>query len=291
MTFRYLEIFLCVCDTGNMTAAAKKLYIAQPSVSQAIMELEKYYGVKLFERLGKKLFITQAGQKLMAYARHIINLQAEMEKEMLEIKSHPLIRVGASMTVGTCILSDIVADFYNNNPGVRIASVVDNTKIIEEMLLEDKIDLALVEGAIHSPNLITRPFMDDELVLICSPEHQWAGLDYIERPAIMGAGFIVREEGSGTRELFETVMRENGVNWHPTWVCNNSETIKNAVTADMGIAVISQMSVKREVANKQLSMLRIKNINFKRQFVIVYHKNKFISAKMQAFLDYFSNSQ
>ena len=171
MTLRHLNVFLCVCDEGNMTVAAEKLHIAQPSVSQTIAELEKYYQVKLFERLGRKLYITIAVQKLITYARHIINLNKEADDVMREINHHGVIRIGASITVGTCILNDIIGQFIKNNPQVKIISTVNNTKIIEEMLLVDQLDVGIVEGKIHSSGILHAPFMADELVLVSSVSH------------------------------------------------------------------------------------------------------------------------
>ncbi|MEA4961016.1 LysR family transcriptional regulator [Lutispora sp.] len=285
LTLRHLKIFLWVCNTGNMTAAAEKLYMTQPSVSQAIAEIERHYEVKLFERLGKKLYITLAGKRLLSYANHIINLNEEIEREMRELRNNGSIRIGASVTVGTYVLSEIIKEFRKVNPIAKIQSIVDNTKVVEEMLLDDRVDLGLVEGIIHSEDLIANPFMNDELVLICNPEHDWAKTGYIEPSQIDGAGFIVREEGSGTRELFDSLMRANGVKWYPTWICNNSETIKNAVEAGMGISIISKMSVEREAADGKLVIVDIKGIGFKRMFNFVYHKNKYISDTMISFID------
>src|SRR5690554_380974 len=104
MTFRHLKIFIAVCDTLNMTAAAKSLYMSQPAVSQAIGELEDYYGVRLFERLSRKLYLTQAGEKLLGYARHMIRMNEDIEKEMKSLQETGLIRLGASVIIGATVL-------------------------------------------------------------------------------------------------------------------------------------------------------------------------------------------
>jgi DNA-binding transcriptional LysR family regulator len=278
ITLRHLLIFVKVCDTGNMTAAGEELFMTQPSVSQAIAEMEKHYGVKLFERLGKKLYITNAGKELLAYARHMIKLQQEMEKVMREEKTTGgLLRIGASVTVGTCILTGIIQEFKKVNPDLQIETVVDNTEVIEDKLLADEVDIGLVEGRIHSRDLIADPFMNDRLVLIGGPQHPWKDRADIEISELNGAPFIVREKGSGTRELFESVMITHGVQWSQAWVCTNAETIKNAVAAGMGLAVISEMIVADEIQSGKLSMIVINGISFERKFNIVYHKNKFLA--------------
>ena len=289
MTLRHLTIFLCVCDEGNMTAAGAKLYIAQPSVSQAIGELEKYYNIKLFERLGRKLFITMAGQKLMTYARHIVHLSKEAEDAMREINQNGVIRIGASVTVGTCILNDIIVEFSKHNPYVKIISAVNNTKIIEGMLMTDELDIGLVEGKIHSPGIKSQPFMDDELVLVTGTSHPLAKKTRVKLADIDNVDFIVREEGSGTRELFESVMASKSLNWQVAGVYNNAETIKNFISAGLGISVISRMAVEKEVNRKELVIINIEGLSFKRQFLIVYHKNKFISPILQKFIQVCNN--
>ena len=284
MTLRHLTIFLCVCDEGNMTAASKKLYIAQPSVSQAIGELEKYYNIRLFERLGRKLFITLAGQKLITYARHIVHLNKEAEDAMREIHHNGVIRIGASVTVGTCILNDIIEEFSKHNPNVEIIATVNNTKIIEGMLLLDELDIGLVEGKIHSQVLKSQSFMDDELVLVTRTSHPLTKKTSVILADIDNAGFIVREEGSGTRELFESVMASKGLNWQVTGVYNNAETIKKFISSGLGISVMSRMAVEKEVQRNELAIVEIEGVSFKRQFSIVFHKNKFIVPVLDNFI-------
>jgi len=284
MTLRHLMIFLCVYDEGNMTAAAAKLYIAQPSVSQAIRELEKYYNVRLFERLGRKLFITVAGQKLVTYARHIVHLSKEAEDAMREIHQNAVIRVGASVTVGTCILNEIIIEFSKQNPHVKMTASVNNTTIIEGMLLADELDIGLVEGKVHSQVVVSQYFMDDELVLVTSISHPLTKKSRVKAADIDNMEFIVREEGSGTRELFESVMRSKGINWKVVGTYNNAETIKKFVSTGLGISVISRMAVKKEVERNELAIVQIEGVYFKRQFSIVHHKNKFIVPVLDDFM-------
>jgi len=285
MTLRHLRVFLCVCDEGNMTVAAEKLHIAQPSVSQTIAELEEYYNVKLFERLGRKLFITIAGQKLITYARHIVNLSKEAENVMREINDNGVIRIGASVTIGTWILNEIIRDFMKYNPNVKIISEVHNTKIIEGMLLMDQLDIGLVEGKIHSPGIVAKPFMDDELVLVCSSSHSLGKQKKIKASKLENMEFVVREEGSGTRELFESVMFNKGIDWQIVGVYNNAEAIKNAVADGLALTVISRLAVQKEVKRKELEIVEIEEMDFKRNFLIVYHKNKYLSPIVTKFME------
>lgn len=286
MTLRHLTIFLVVCDEKNMTAAAEKLHIAQPSVSQAISELERHYNLKLFERLGRKLFITVAGQKLLSYARHILNLSNEAETAMQEIFEKGIIRVGASVTIGTCIFHRLIGDFIQNNAHTKIAPSVNNTRIIENMLLLDQTDIGLIEGNVHSQFLVVQPFMKDELALVTAPGHPFAAKGKIAAAELNHAEFLVREEGSGTRELFTSVMASHGISWQTGGVYNSAEAIKDAVAAGLAITVISKMSVQKEIARNELAIVTIDDLKFRRQFSLAYHKNKFITPSLAKFIQH-----
>ncbi|AWI05994.1 LysR family transcriptional regulator [Clostridium drakei] len=285
MTLRHFKIFVAVCDKMNMTKASDTLFMSQSAVSQAISELENHYGLRLFERLSKKLYITQAGEKLLSYARYIIKLNIELENEMKTLNEKGSIRIGASVTVGAYVLPKLVSHFQRENTEVDIQVYEENTTKIEKMLLHDEIDLALVEGETTNSDIINKPFMNDELVLICGSNHRFSKLSYIEPHELENEKFIIREEGSGTRKTFEDKMIENQLTWQVAWVCNNTDTIKTAVVEGLGVSVISRNSVINELDSRILCEIPIKGIKFKRQFKIIYHKNKYLTEIMQRFMN------
>ena len=206
MTIRHLKIFIEVAESGKMTAAAEKLFISQPTVSQAIRELEEYYGVLLFERLNRKLYITEAGKKLLSYAKIVVRQYDTLEEKMFSLNKVEKIRIGATVTVGECVLSDIINRLRKENPRVTIYSYANNTEIIEEKLLNGEIDIGIVEGKVKSNDLIVIPEMKDRLVLICSTDHPFAKKRTINIKELNDQEFAMREKGSGTRELFENYM-------------------------------------------------------------------------------------
>ena len=166
MTIRHLRILMAVADTGQMSAAARQLYITQPTVSQAIADIEAAYGVRIFERLSRRLYITPAGAQMLDYARHIVASFDEMEERMRSAAQNPLLHVGATITVGGSVMPDIVSGFEARYPESRIHVTVDNTVRMEELLLKSLLDVALMEGAVKSSELLTKPVIRDELVLI-----------------------------------------------------------------------------------------------------------------------------
>jgi DNA-binding transcriptional LysR family regulator len=284
LTLRHFKIFVAVCDTMNMTAAAEGLFMSQSAVSQAIAELEKHYDVRLFERLSRKLYLTQPGQKLLSYARHIIRMNAEVENDMKALHKNGFIRLGASVTVGAHVLPKLVAQFKKESPQTDIEVFEDNTENIEKLILQDKIDIGLVEGDTTSPDILNQSFMDDELVLICGVNHRFANLSAVEPQELEQEEFIIREKGSGTRKTFEDRMTANSLTWKVIWTCNNADTIKMAVAQGLGVSVISQLSVANEVASGLLCQLTVKGIRFNRQFKIIYHKNKYLTEPMKQFI-------
>jgi DNA-binding transcriptional LysR family regulator len=193
-----------------MTGAAKILYMTQPSVSQVISELEKEYGVHLFERLNHRLYLTAAGEQLRLYANQIMHISEQAKKELADLGEGGLIRIGTSLTIGTYLLPGIINTFCQKMPKAEIFTRVDNTSVIEKLILEDQLDLGLVEGPIHSPFIREEAFSDDELVVICGPGHSLWGRTIIDTNDLAGNAFIIRESGSGTRDIFERVMSELG---------------------------------------------------------------------------------
>ena len=277
MTIRHLRIFICVCEENNMTRAANKLHMTQPSISQAIHELEDHYNSHLFERLGRHLFITDAGKRLLQYAYQILSLYNQAESTMLSCsQSYPL-RIGASVTIGEAILVELLQYMAQIHPDQEVFSEIHNTAELEDMLLRNDLDLALAEGEISSKYLTTSPFMIDEMVIIVSPTHALAKKKIVTRNDLSHVKFFVREDGSGTRKLFETTMFHHHIPFRTAGVYNNSETLKKAVMAGLGASVISRRSVRNELQQHQLVALFVEGLSFQRIFQIVYHKDKYLS--------------
>lgn len=289
MTIRHLRIFIAVTDTGKMSAAAKKLFISQPTVSQAIKELEEHYGGLLFERLSKKLYITPRGKKLLSYARSIVKQFDDMEEMMLRENYVETIRIGATITVGNCLLGEVIHEFKKRSPRTEIYSYVNNTKDVEEHLLTSELDIAIVEGTVKSPDLISLPKVNDFLVLICSPKHPFAQRDTIRLEELGTERFAMRERGSGTRALFEGYMLDKGVPLRIALEANSSDTIKKAVIDNQCLAVISVRLVEEEIKNGKLHVIVNTDSNWNRSFSVVYHKNKVITDEMRNLMEVLDN--
>ncbi len=272
MKFRHLRIFTAVCETMSMTKAARHLYISQPAVSQTITELEEYYDVRLFERMSNKLYLTDAGKQLLPLAQEAMKLQATIETTMRDFRQENSIRLGATVTIGTYLLPRVVKAIQSIQPQIRVQTVVDNTSAIEEKLLNSDLDIGLVEGQITSSQLVTEPFYEDELVIVCAPNHPLAGKDLVRVRDLQNHAFILREEGSGSRLLFSKRMEEKSITYRIVGVLSNTEAILNSAQQGLGLGVVSQIAVA--VEQPGLKVLNIPDLNLTRTFDIVYHRHK-----------------
>lgn len=284
MTIRHLKIFLEVARCGKMNIAAKNLFLSQPTISQAIRELENYYGVLLFERLSKKLFITEDGEKLREYAREVVDAFDHLEYNMSSEKLKERLRVGSSVTVGACVIPQILEDFSEEKPDVDVYSYVSNTQSVEERLLNAKLDIAVVEGKIHSPELITIPLQKDYLVLFCSQHHPFAGRKTIHVSDLAQTDFVMREEGSGTRELFEDFMKLCHQSVKIKWEVDGFGATRNVVLREPCVSVASIRLIADDVLGGNIYAIRNQQEGWNRTFHLVYHKNKYMTKAMQTFI-------
>lgn len=282
MTLRHLQILISVVDCGSMTSAAEKLFISQSSVSQAIAELESEYSTRLFERLNKRLYITDAGRELVNYARNIISLYRDMDEHMKRMK--PTIRIGATFSVSASILSEIIRRYNVQFPSSRTEVTVKKTSELENMLLRNELDLAIVEGVINAPELTVSKIIDDDLYLICSPQHPFFYRSEIDIKELEGEPFVQRESGSNTRYLLEKQLIQHNVSVQNKWICNNAEAIKSAVLQGQGLAIMSGRTVKKEYESNDLNLITIRNVPLRRTFSLVYHSGKFLTDYLKAFI-------
>lgn len=285
MTVRHLKIFITVVDCGKMREAANRLYISQPSVSQAIQELENHYGIKLFERLSQKLYITEQGKKLLPYARHIVDSFENMDLMMKNTSERPRLRIGGSVSVGTFLLNHIIDEIEKEVQQIDIDVVVNNTETIEEKVKNSQLDVAIVEGMVTSKELVTVPIYEDELVIIVGKGHELFDVSRITLDELEKQILISREEGSVSRNQYEQLLIQKGCQIKRKWSCTSTEAIKQTVIRGRGLAIISNMLIGRELQEGKLRILSVEHIKVSRAINLIYHKDKFISTLMKQFIE------
>ena len=196
MTLRHLTIFLTVAQQGSMSGAARALYLSQPTVSQAIGELEKHYNGLLFERLGKKLYLTDRGKLLLPHAEQLVQQFRQVEELMLNQGQSSTLKLGSTITVGTCLTPSVVVALQEHFPEMSVYSYVSNTRDIEEKLLKSELDAAVVEGEILSSDLIVLPVIDDSLVLAVGKKHPFYTRQELTVSDLQGQSFSMRESAA-----------------------------------------------------------------------------------------------
>jgi DNA-binding transcriptional LysR family regulator len=287
---RKLRVFYEVATKLNMTEVANQMYISQPAISQTIRELENDFGVQFFDRIGKKLYLTHEGEIFLNYVRRIINLYDDCFKTLKdssELKTGKM-RIGASTTIGIYILPQIIGEFHQKyrDKDIEISINIVNTKIIADMILKNQIDFAFVEGPVFSDEIIEDFFCLDELVFIIPPNHPWVQYDKIDLKFLENTKIIMREKGSGTREIFEEALKRFDVNYCVDFELGNTEAIKKAVEANLGVSCISRRCVEKEARDGKIVIRRLKGLRIMREFHLIYHKDKYLSKLFNLFIDF-----
>lgn len=286
MTIRHMKIFLSLCENGyNTTKAAESMHMTQPAVSLAIRELEQYYGVTLFDRIGRRLKITEAGQRFLEYASHISSLFDDMEKGMRNWDSFGLLRVGASITIGSQFLPSYVKAFYNRYPGTEVRVLVAPTDELEQKILRNELDFALIEGVVHNEALISEEYMEDRLTVICPADSRFLHGQTLTIEEFKQQKFLLREPGSGTREVFDRVVEGEGFTVSPIWEAMSTTALVNAVINGLGIAVLPHRMVIGPLEKGLVTAVKVAGLDFSRRFHIAYHKDKFLTTSAKAFID------
>ncbi|MGL5381569.1 selenium metabolism-associated LysR family transcriptional regulator [Clostridium sp.] len=288
MNFRKLKIFYETANCLNMTKVAKEMYISQPSISQSINELETELNVKLFDRIGKKLYLTHEGEVFLSYTRRMLNLFDEGIKTIREYTDNNKgkIVIGASTTIGIYILPEIIKEFSELHKEIEISLIIENTQNIEKLILENKIDFAYVEGAIESNEINVEKVWEDELVFICGQNHKFNESTVIKATDLENEKLIMREIGSGTRECLENVLKTNNIKYKTFLELGNTEAIKRTVKANLGIGCISYRAVKELEALGEINIFRLEDSKVNRDLFLITHKDKYISNNIKEFISF-----
>lgn len=285
MTLRHMLIFRTVCETDcNATRAAETLHMTQPAVSLAIKELERYYGVRLFDRIGRRLQITDAGRQFLQYAIHISDLFADMETGLRNWGTRGMLRVGASITIGSQFMPSYVKAFSGQLPGIDVRVVIEQADRLEKKLLANELDCALTEGIAHDPGIVSQAYMEDRLSVICPADGLWRQGQTISLEEFQRQRFLLREPGSGTREVVDRTLAQAGIGVTPIWEAMSTTALVNAVINGLGISVLPHRMILPALNRGLIATVNVQDMVFRRSFYIIYHRDKFLTDAAQAFL-------
>ncbi len=283
MTLKHIRIFAAVYQEVSVTEAAKKLNMTQPAVSLAIRELERHYETKLFERYGRTIRPSGVAETLYEYASQLLSLYDEMDAEILNWNVGGNLRIGCSISIGTCLIPYYLKRFKEEYPELQTYVKIDSSDVIEEMILENKLDFALIEGMVHSDKIKYESFLEDELVTICGKSHHLSEKENVSLEELKQENFLLRERNSGTRELIETEFAARDFFIKPVWESTSTTAIINGVTAGHGISILPKRLLDEQIRLGQIIPLHMKEISFKRFYYIIYYQKKHL---MPAALDF-----
>ena len=254
MTLRHLKIFVAVFQNQSVTKASRELHLAQPSVSLAIRELEEYYGICLFDRIGRTIAPTEGGREFYGYAVHIVGLFDEMEKKIRNWDAIGILRVGSSITIGTHILPELLKRFQERYPGLRVEAVIGSSASVEEKLLHNEVDIGLVENTPEQPDILA------------------------EYPLLM------REKGSAVRDTMDACFAILQLQIRPAWESASSQAIVRGVAEGLGVSVLPYMMVEEALENGRVVRLPLEN-PIRRRLNIIWHKSKYLTENMKVFME------
>jgi DNA-binding transcriptional LysR family regulator len=284
MTTRHLKIFEAVYTTGSMTAAAKKLYMTQPSVSQAIRELEDHYDTRLFERLYRKLYPTASGEKLYQYARQIIGMFDEMESSLRDGAKASTLELGLFFTAGM-LVQPWLQEFRRSFPTTDVHVQVWKGSELKRLLRCAELDVAIMEESTKDPDLVQEIIAEDRLVAVTAQDDPLVNTGPISVEELIQHPLLLREQGAGVRDQFDAQLRELGFSVRPQWESASTLVLLDAARHQEGIAILPYELARTALELEDVKELTVTGIDLQRRMALTWHRDKYITAAMQCFMD------
>lgn len=283
-SLRQLEIFVAISRTESVTRAADELSLSQSATSTALGEFERQFDLQLFDRIGKSLRINETGRQLLPRAVELLDRAHEIEALLQGHAGFGYMKIGATLTVGNYLATLLVARFLQEHPESRIQLQVHNTSTIVQQIVNHELDLGLIEGDSHHPDIEVQPWIADELVVFSAPDHPLAKVSHISIEQLLQEPWILREKGSGTRETFDRALKNNHAKLNIRLELEHTEAIKRAVESGLGIGCISRLALKDAFRRGSLVPLDTPDLNLGRYFYFLWHKQKYQTTGMREFI-------
>lgn len=267
LNLHLLRLFATVVRTGSFSRAAATLRISQPAISKGVRDFELQVGCRLLDRTPKGVRPTREGQALARHAEAMFATERDAEDELLSLRNlnSGSLRIGASTTIATYIISHYLGVFHRKYPGIELHLISANTRDIADKMIAHDIEIALVEGPVGDDELLSKPWRTDVMSLIVSPEHHFArSKQHIDVAALNDEILILREPGSGSREVVAQALAERNVHPKQTLEIGSTEAIKQAVAAGLGTSIVSDVAVADQVKLDKLSVIPIKDTRIER---------------------------
>ena len=284
-SLRQIEVFLAIAHFENVSRAADQLSLSQSAASGALKELESQFDVLLFDRIGKRLKLNEQGRMLRPRAESLIALAQELQKELTQNNRLGNLNIGATLTIGNYLCVDLMQNYLQQAPDAHINLNIANTERIMRELLNFDIDVGLLEGEIQHPDLEIRSWREDRLVCFCAPEHPLAEKTQIKTQDLVEAAWVLREQGSGTRQTFDRAFHGYLPQLNVALEFEQTEAIKRAVTKQLGISCLSEIALEDDFERGLLHRLECDDLDFQRKLYIAIHRQKFRTAGLERWLE------
>ncbi|MGK7946072.1 MAG: LysR substrate-binding domain-containing protein [Microcystaceae cyanobacterium] len=289
-TLHQLRVFEATARHGSFTRAAEELYITQPTVSSQIKQLTKAIGLPLFEQIGKRLYLTDAGKELLATCQDVFQKLANFEMKVADLKGtkQGTLRLGV-ITTAKYFIPRILGSFCQKYPGIDVSLQVTNHQQMQQRMLQNEDDLYILSNPPQELDLSSQPFLDNPLVVVVPQNHPLVGLKNIPIQKLNAEPFIMREEGSGTRKAVEKLFNEQGVQVQVRLELGSNEAIKQAIAGGMGISVLSRHTLMTEMSEHlkgELAILDVEYFPIKRRWYVSHLAGRKLSVIAQTFLEY-----
>jgi DNA-binding transcriptional LysR family regulator len=285
-TLRQLQVFLATAHFENITQAANSLSMSQSAASSALKDLERQFDIQLFDRLGKRLKLNELGRALRAQAGALLEQANELESAFRRHADIGPLHIGATLTIGNYLAVQAIAHFMEEHPEASIDLDVENTAEITRKVCNFELDVGLIEGELRHPDLEVSPWLEDELQVFCAPQHPLASKKTLSDKDLAAATWILREEGSGTRQTFDRAMHGLIPDLRVLLELQHTEAIKRAVEAKLGIACLSRIALSDAFDRGSLVPLDVPHRDLSRHFYIIRHRQKYRSAGMELWLEH-----
>jgi DNA-binding transcriptional LysR family regulator len=282
-TLRQLEVFAAVARVESVSRAAETLFMSQSAVSGALGDLEKQFDLRLFERVGKRLVLSELGRDLWPRAEALCEQARQLELH-LRGQHQGELRIGATMTIGNHLCPPLMARFLREHQGARVSLHIGNTAEVAQRVKSFDIDVGLIEGELSDPELEVTRWRDDELLVFCAPKHPLAKRKTLGDAELTSTPWIVREPGSGTRQAFERAFHGLLPKLELALELSQTEAIKSAVAAGLGLGCLSRLALTEELKHHTLVACAVPRRNFRRSFFFVIHRGKFRSQALESWL-------
>ncbi len=295
ITLRQLAIFIAVADAGSTAAAAPHVALSQSATSAALNELEAVLEARLFDRVGTRLVLNDTGRGLLPQARAVLDGAAAIERDFglgataREAGAPSRLRVGASTTIGNYLLPTLIADWQRSRAGAQVEVQIANTGAVAASVARMEVDVGLIEGPCHEPDVVAQPWREEELAIVCAPSHPLLGGDPARRlnvATLRQAAWLLREPGSGTREAVEQALLPHLNALREGLHFGGTEAIKQAAVEGLGFTCLSLAAVQDLVALDRLVRVRTTLPRLKRPLWLVHHRRKQFSRSLAAFIDF-----